>query len=67
MKANTYMAKVYRQNEPKAVPGTDPTDYSASLELVGTVWGSYNQCWEQAKGLCKFPILELKETDHGQA
>ena len=61
MKVPNYMARVYKQNEPKAIHGTDPTDYSASLEFIGCVYGSYNQCWSQAREMTKLPILELKE------
>ena len=37
----------------------------ANLRVVGRVFGSHQDCWEQAKRITIHPILTFKEIHHG--
>jgi len=36
----------------------------AILRVVGSVAGTHEQCWQQAKRITPFPILTFKEVNH---
>ncbi len=52
-----FKATVYRQAP--AIEGV------AQLFVVGHVSGSHEDCWQQAKEITAFPVLELKEVQGG--
>ena len=36
----------------------------ATFIVVGRVAGSHDECWQQAKEITAFPVLEFKEIQH---
>ena len=60
------IAVVYRQDTPTPIRGQFGTGemYAANLVQVGTVSGTRNECWDQAKKLCKAPVMEWKGDSH---
>jgi len=36
----------------------------AILRVVGSVAGTHEECWQQAKRITPFPILTFKEVNH---
>jgi hypothetical protein len=53
-----YQATVEQQHP--AVDGV------ANLSVVGHVAGTYESCWQQAKEITKFPVIQFRELNHGQ-
>ena len=41
-------------------------DGVAQLSVVGSVSGTHGECWQQAKAITKFPVIQFKEIYHGQ-
>ena len=37
----------------------------AQLTVVGQTFGSYEQCWNAAKKMTRFPVITFKEIHHG--
>ena len=41
-------------------------DGQAQLSVVGSVSGTHAECWQQAKAITKFPVIQFRELNHGQ-
>ena len=54
----TFTATVFHQ-----APAVDGV---AQFNVVGSVSGNYDSCWQQAKAITRFPVIQFKEIHHGQ-
>ena len=41
-------------------------DGVANLIVVGQTFGTHDECWNAAKAMTKFPVIQFKEVHHGQ-
>ncbi len=41
------------------------TNEVANLRVVGRVFGTYDECWSQAKAITSHPVIQFKELHHG--
>lgn len=39
-------------------------DGVAQLSVVGSVSGTHDECWKQAKEMTRFPVIQFKEVNH---
>ena len=69
-----FIATVYKQYPPtpngrtfKTSDGEEYQDHNLRFVEVGKVSGTYSECWEQAKKLVSFPIMEFKEVYRGNS
>lgn len=51
-----YTATVFRQ--------APAINEQAQFTVVGRVAGTHDQCWQQAKEITAYPVLEFKEVQH---
>ncbi len=51
-----YTATVFRQ--------APAVNEQAQFTVVGRVAGSHDECWQQAKEITAYPVLEFKEVQH---
>lgn len=51
-----FVATVFQQSP--AVEGV------AQFSVVGSVKGTHSECWQQAKAICRFPVIQFKEVNH---
>lgn len=51
-----YTATVFRQ--------APAINEQAQFTVVGLVAGTHDQCWQQAKEITAYPVLEFKEVQH---
>jgi hypothetical protein len=42
------------------------TDGVANLIVVGQTFGTYEEVWNAAKKMTRFPVITMKEVHHGQ-
>lgn len=41
-------------------------DGVANLRVVGQTFGTYEEVWNAAKKMTRFPVITMKEVHHGQ-
>ena len=41
-------------------------DGVAQLSVVGSVKGTHAECWQQAKAITRFPVIQFQEVHHGK-
>ena len=51
-----YTAVVFRQ--------APAVNEQAQFTVVGRVAGSHDECWQQAKALVQYPVLQFSEVQH---